>query len=263
VEQFSVEFDKIKVVTRNSDQDPIRSDIFSGSVVGFDVEANPFPDKRRTTQGPHVVQLATDNYVYIFQLDLVPHALLKEVFSSNSLVKVGHSTRHDVSLLRRKMNCDFENFVDIAQALKDENNNELSLINCVKRVLGTELRKRRAITLSNWALRNLSDDQLVYASNDALAVLRIYQARNGEFKKQSNRKGCRLIEFDGKSFDYRIGKNATIIWINKQKNIVSNSSLAGIDPLAFDKGQWKGNNDGEIKPSHIRAWIEEKLLCPS
>ena len=52
----------------------------------------------------------------------------------------------------------------------------LSIKIAVAVVFGQRFQKSHSVTTSNWAARDLSPKQLLYAANDAYAALRIYEA---------------------------------------------------------------------------------------
>ena len=49
-----------------------------------------------------------------------------------------------------------------------------------------KLLKAKSVTTSNWALRDLSERQLLYAANDAYAAIRIFHALAEEHIKPRN-----------------------------------------------------------------------------
>ena len=146
-------------------------------VLGFDTESKPTFLKGEASTGPHLVQLATDDAVYLFQIGATPAlALLKAVLESASILKVGFGLQDDVKRLRAKLGIETSNVLDLANALRNKNErNTLGAKTAVARFFGQKLAKSKKITTTNWALPRLSEKQILYAADDAHVALKIYR----------------------------------------------------------------------------------------
>src|SRR3712207_662550 len=69
LEPFSLlPLEKILVVSTKGELDAAFSEISAASQVGFDTESKPLFTKGEISEGPHVVQFATAEKAFIFQL---------------------------------------------------------------------------------------------------------------------------------------------------------------------------------------------------
>jgi ribonuclease D len=146
-------------------------------VLGFDTESKPTFLKGEVSTGPHLVQLATDDTAYLFQIGAAPAVeLLKAVLESKSILKVGFGLSDDVKRLKIKLGIEAQNVLDLSTALRKKNErNTLGAKTAVARYFGQSLAKSKKITTTNWALPRLSEKQILYAADDAHVALKIYR----------------------------------------------------------------------------------------
>lgn len=150
-------------------------------VIGFDTESKPTFAKGEVSTGPHLVQLATDELAYLFQIGSPASAqtaltVLKPVLESETILKVGFGLGDDLKRLRAKLGVETHNVLDLSTALRRRGErNTLGAKTAVARFFGQKLQKSRRITTTNWALPHLSDKQVLYAADDAHVALRIYR----------------------------------------------------------------------------------------
>lgn len=144
--------------------------------IGFDTESKPTFLKGEVSTGPHLVQLATDQAAYLFQIGAAPSLeVLKAVLESTSILKVGFGLQDDVKRLRAKLGIDACNVLDLSTALRKGERNTLGAKTAVARFFGQKLQKSKKITTTNWALPRLTDKQILYAADDAHVALKIYR----------------------------------------------------------------------------------------
>ncbi|MCA1246348.1 3'-5' exonuclease [Massilia sp. MS-15] len=150
-------------------------------VIGFDTESKPTFAKGEASTGPHLVQLATDELAYLFQIGSAASVqtaleVLKPVLESESILKVGFGLVDDLKRLRAKLGIEARNVLDLATAMRRRGErNTLGARTAVARFFGQRLQKSRRITTTNWALPRLSDQQVLYAADDAHVALRLYR----------------------------------------------------------------------------------------
>ena len=150
-------------------------------VIGFDTESKPTFAKGEVSTGPHLVQLATDELAYLFQIGSAASAqtaltVLKPVLESESILKVGFGLGDDLKRLRAKLGIDTRNVLDLSTAMRRRGErNTLGAKTAVARFFGQKLQKSKRITTTNWALPQLSDKQVLYAADDAHVALRVYR----------------------------------------------------------------------------------------
>ncbi len=145
-------------------------------VIGFDTESKPTFLKGEVSTGPHLVQLATDDRAYLFQIGAVPSLeVLKPVLESAAILKVGFGLQDDIKRLRAKLGIETSNVLDLSTALRRNERNTLGAKTAVARFFGQKMQKSKKITTTNWALPRLSEKQILYAADDAHVALRIYR----------------------------------------------------------------------------------------
>ncbi len=150
-------------------------------VIGFDTESKPTFSKGEVSTGPHLVQLATDDLAYLFQIGSAASAqtaleVLKPLLESDGILKVGFGLGDDLKRLRAKLGIEARNVLDLATAMRRRGErNTLGAKTAVARFFGRKLQKSRRITTTNWALPQLSEKQVLYAADDAHVALRLYR----------------------------------------------------------------------------------------
>lgn len=145
-------------------------------VLGFDTESRPTFRKGESSTGPHLIQLATDQRVFLFQVGSgeTPD-LLREVLESPGILKVGFGLRDDLKRLQLKLSIRAAHVLDLAVALRQERRGDVGAKTAVALFFGQRLQKSKKTSTTNWSLPRLSDAQILYAANDAQVALRIYQ----------------------------------------------------------------------------------------
>ena len=166
----------VHMVKSDKDANDALEALSAMDVLGFDTESKPTFLKGEVSTGPHLVQLATDDAAYLFQIGAAPAVeVLKAVLESPSILKVGFGLSDDVKRLRIKLGIDAQNVLDLATALRKNERNTLGAKTAVARFFGQKLQKSKKITTTNWALPQLSEKQILYAADDAHVALRIYR----------------------------------------------------------------------------------------
>ncbi len=176
---------QVRIVRTPQDAALALAALSQSDVIGFDTESKPTFTKGEVSTGPHLVQLATDEHAYLFQIGAkagiateAPHLLdvLKPVLESGDILKVGFGLGDDLKRLRAKLGIETRNVLDLATALRRRGErNTLGAKTAVARFFGQHLQKSRRITTTNWALPQLSDKQVLYAADDAHVSLRLYR----------------------------------------------------------------------------------------
>ncbi|MET0982934.1 MAG: 3'-5' exonuclease [Telluria sp.] len=145
-------------------------------VIGFDTESKPTFAKGEESTGPHLVQLATDDTAWLFQIGASPAIdVLRAVLESPSILKVGFGLGDDIRRLRGKLGIETNNVLDLSTALRRGERNALGAKTAVARFFGQRLQKSKRITTTNWAQPRLSEKQILYAADDAHVALRVYR----------------------------------------------------------------------------------------
>lgn len=167
----------VRMVRSEKDAADAMAALTAMDVIGFDTESKPTFQKGEVSTGPHLVQLATDETAYLFQIGAEPAVdVLKAVLESPAILKVGFGLQDDVKRLRAKLGIEAANVLDLSTALRKKNErNTLGAKTAVARYFGQALQKSKKITTTNWALPRLSEKQILYAADDAHVALKIYR----------------------------------------------------------------------------------------
>ncbi|MBO1518723.1 3'-5' exonuclease [Oceanisphaera pacifica] len=149
--------------------------------LGFDTESKPTFIKGEASTGPHLIQLATTEHAFLFQIlpeqgvASATHQLLTQVLQSPNIVKVGFGLSSDRKPLWRNLGIVLNTSFELSSAIKQMGyQQQVGLQAGVALVLAEYLPKSKRQTLSNWAAKPLSEAQLHYAANDAYASLWVY-----------------------------------------------------------------------------------------
>lgn len=148
------------------------------SVIGFDTESKPTFVAGEISTGPHVVQFATPDTAYVFQLfDATCRDVVCKLLTSKTILKAGFGLAGDNTQIRRTLGIEPEHVLDINTLFKAKGYaKELGVKSAVAVMFNQRFVKSRKATTSNWANRVLSEAQIIYAANDAWAALKVYEA---------------------------------------------------------------------------------------
>ena len=147
-------------------------DIAQESVVGFDTETRPAFSPGESYP-PSLVQFATARAVHLLQVqqrDL--HGSIREILSSEKIIKVGVSVNDDMRNLKKLFEFDERSVVDLGKVAKRHGLKQTGVRNLAGIFLGTRIPKGAKTT--NWAARRLTPQQVAYAATDAWACRELY-----------------------------------------------------------------------------------------
>lgn len=169
--------EQIIQVRTSADLDLAHREITACTHVGFDTESKPNFVANQPQTGPHLVQIATPNYAFLFAPDHAPdNELLTEIIQSPSTTKVGFGLKSDRGPIHRKLGVKLCATIDLSDAVRRLGyRQKVGLQAAVAIVLGQYLEKSKSVTTSNWAIQPLSAPQKLYAANDAYASLCVYR----------------------------------------------------------------------------------------
>jgi len=145
-------------------------------VVGFDTETKPVFTKGEKSDGPHVVQFSLKNKAFIFQLH---HSNCKkyllQIFQSEDIVKVGFGLSSDHKHIYNKFGVKLKSVFDLNQVFQKKGyRSQVGARASIAIVFNQYFHKSRKTSTSNWALPKLSNNQLLYAANDAYVPLCVF-----------------------------------------------------------------------------------------
>jgi ribonuclease D len=170
----------IHVPTTTAEFASATSEIMAAGMVGFDTESKPTFVVGDVSEGPHVVQFALHDKVYLFQLHRTEgQPFLIELLQSEQLIKVGFGLRSDRKHILSKLGVHFNAVVDLNTVFSmDGYHKEMGVRAAVALVFKQRFAKARHVTTSNWSQHQLTPQQMLYAANDAYAALKVLQALN-------------------------------------------------------------------------------------
>jgi ribonuclease D len=153
-------------------------EILAAGTVGFDTESKPTFNSGEKSHGPHVVQFALRDRAFIFQThrkECLP--LVSALLQSEQVLKVGFGLRNDRGQIRSKFGAELQGILDLDHVFKKRGyKGQIGVRAAVGAVLGRSFKKSKRTTTSNWADRELTPGQLLYAANDAYAALVVMEA---------------------------------------------------------------------------------------
>ena len=172
--------DRIELVASAAQAERAIAELSTASVLGFDTESKPTFAKGEVSDGPHIVQLATLSRAWIFQLhDPACRATLCRLLETHPAQKVGFGLGDDVRRIRAKLGVEALNVVDLNHRFRAQGyRKDIGVKTAVALLFGKRFLKSGKASTSNWAARELSESQRMYAANDAWAAARVFEAMN-------------------------------------------------------------------------------------
>ena len=157
-------------------------ELMMAGTVGFDTESKPTFHKGQKSEGPHVLQFATLEKAFIFQAHFIEsHPVIIELLESPALTKIGFGLGGDLRQIADRFGVRPSGIVDLDRSFRRMGyRNAVGAKSAVAMFFNRKLLKSKSVTTSNWATRDLSERQLLYAANDAYAAIRIFHALQAE-----------------------------------------------------------------------------------
>ncbi len=147
-------------------------------MIGIDTETRPSFKK-----GKHfkisLVQLSTEDTCFLFRLNYIgfPKSL-EHLLGNANILKIGLSLRDDFKAIRKRIEIDPQNFLDLQTYVKQFGIEEASLQKIYAILFQKKISKGQR--LSNWEADVLTLSQQKYAALDAWACLQIYKQLNNQ-----------------------------------------------------------------------------------
>lgn len=173
VEEFT---GRIVLVNSRDEADRAVDYLSTFACVGFDTETRP-SFKKGQRYMISLMQIATEDTCFLFRLNLIdiPRSL-ESFLESEDTLKIGLSLRDDFGAIRKRIEIEPGNFLDLQQYVKEFGIADASLQKIYAIIFGKKISKGQRLT--NWEAENLSEAQQRYAALDAWACLRIYNRLN-------------------------------------------------------------------------------------
>ena len=166
---------QIQVINRLEQCHALEQELKSCAVLGFDSESKPTFKVGEVSTGPHLIQLATLDKAYLFQMNDSIWDFLKPIFASRDQIKVGFGLKNDAHLFRKK-GIELNSVIELSKCFKAFGlNNPVGLKNAMALLFQVNFPKSKRISTSNWASKKLSPAQIDYAAADAYAPVLVFE----------------------------------------------------------------------------------------
>lgn len=162
-------------VVRTKDELAVAMSKLAGhTLLGFDTETRP-AYKKGESYLPSLLQLASDDEVFIFQLKHLGLAKsLREILADPAIIKAGVSLDYDIRELKKLSHFKVAGFMDLGHLAKKAGIKNHGLRGLAAVFLGFRISK--GAQTSNWAKDVLAPHQIQYAATDAWVGRRLYLA---------------------------------------------------------------------------------------
>ena len=145
------------------------------TLFGFDSESKPTFNKGEVSTGPHLIQLASRDKAYLFQISPAILEFLKPIFENKNQIKVGFGLKNDAHLFRKK-GIELHNVIELSKCFSAFGfSNPMGLKNAMALLFQVNFPKSKKISTSNWARKILTPHQIEYAAADAYAPVLIIE----------------------------------------------------------------------------------------
>lgn len=145
---------------------------------GFDTESKPTFRVGEASDGPHIVQLATLERAWVFQLtDDGCREQVAALLAEAAHTKAGFGLGDDTARIRHKLGVEPAGVLELNRVFRERGyRQDMGVKAAVAVLFGQRFAKSKKAATSNWALPRLSESQLVYAANDAYAAAHVLAA---------------------------------------------------------------------------------------
>ena len=153
----------------------LEQELKSCALLGFDTESKPTFAKGEVSTGPHLIQLASHDSAYLFQINPEILEFLKPVFESRDQIKVGFGLKNDAHLFRKK-GIELNSVIELSKCFSTFGfPNPMGLKNAMALLFQVNFPKSKKISTSNWARKTLTPAQIQYAAADAYAPVLVFE----------------------------------------------------------------------------------------
>ncbi|MCY6412478.1 3'-5' exonuclease [Acinetobacter sp. VNH17] len=152
----------------------IQDELNQVKILGFDTESKPTFKVGEKSTGPHLIQLASHDKAYLFQVSTEILGFLKPILENERQLKVGFGLKNDTSGFRRQ-GIEPKSLIELSKSFSSFGyTSQVGVQTAVALLFQRYFAKSKKISTSNWAVKNLSSKQIAYAAADAYAALLIF-----------------------------------------------------------------------------------------
>lgn len=170
--------DRIALIHSPAQAEKACEELAASAHWGFDTESKPTFRKDEVSDGPHIVQLATLDKAWVFQLhDATCRAMVAELLALRGVTKAGFGLGDDRKRITAKLGVEPADVLELNTVFRQQGyRKEMGVKGAVAVLFNRRFIKSKKATTSNWANPRLSEAQLMYAANDAWAAIRVFHA---------------------------------------------------------------------------------------
>ena len=170
--------ERIRLPQSGAERAEARSALLDAPFLGFDTEVKPTFKAGEPLRGPDVVQFATGEQAWVFQMhDGANAELVAEVLTARAVVKAGFDLRSDQKQLKRLLKVYAQPMLDLDFVFSGRGYpRSIGVKAAIALLFERRLLKSKRVTTSNWANPRLEARQILYAANDAYAAWAVLDA---------------------------------------------------------------------------------------
>ena len=170
--------DRITLVTNGEQARHAFVQLTKAPAWGFDTESKPTFKVGEVSDGPHILQLATAERAWVFQLhEPQCRAISAELLALGGIAKAGFGLGDDRKRIIHKLGVEPQGILELNHVFKERGyRKDMGVKGAVAVLFNQRFMKSKKAATSNWANARLTEAQLVYAANDAYAAIRVYHA---------------------------------------------------------------------------------------
>ena len=170
--------DRITLVTTGAQASQAYKQLVVSQAWGFDTESKPTFKVGEQSDGPHILQLATLERAWVFQLHNPEcRAVAAELLAIQGIAKAGFGLGDDRKRIIHKLGVEPADILELNHVFRERGyRKDMGVKGAVAVLFNQRFIKSKKAATSNWANLRLSEAQLVYAANDAYAAMRVWHA---------------------------------------------------------------------------------------
>jgi ribonuclease D len=170
--------DRIRLIASAPEAEKACAELAAAPHLGFDTESKPTFRVGEVSDGPHIVQLATPEQAWIFQLhETGCRAPVAELLAARGVIKAGFGLGDDRKRITSKLGVEPAGVLELNTVFRERGyRKDMGVKAAVAILFNRRFIKSKKAATSNWANPRLSEAQLVYAANDAWAAIRVFHA---------------------------------------------------------------------------------------
>lgn len=170
--------ERIRLVASPQEADRACAELAAEPHLGFDTESKPTFRPGELSDGPHIVQLATSEQAWVFQLhEPGCRARVAELLALPGVTKAGFGLGDDRKRISSKLGVEPADVLELNAVFRARGyRKDMGVKAAVAILFQRRFLKSKKAATSNWASPRLTEAQLLYAANDAWAAIRVFHA---------------------------------------------------------------------------------------